>query len=86
MAGEPGYCRYKPTGQAYVNLGGNLLCEFQLFKRAIQPLSDLYAKLPALNFGTTKFEDCRNWWLSDPKRRRTGDSWPLANWGDSGLC
>ena len=128
MAREPGYCRHKPTGQAYVNLGGNIIylgvfgsqeskerynrlkaewlvnrhspkfrpkastgpfvadvcfaflehaevyyansSELTLFERAVQPLSDLYAKTPALNFGTTEFKVCRNWWLSDPKRSR----------------
>ncbi|HUP80986.1 MAG TPA: site-specific integrase [Pirellula sp.] len=128
MAREPGYCLHKPSGKAYVNLGGKVhylgvygsdkskelygrlkaewlvnrhsgkfkpkanagptiadVCnafldhaetyyanssEYQLFERAVQPLSDLYAKTPALNFGTTEFKVCRNWWLSDPKRSR----------------
>jgi hypothetical protein len=121
MAREPGYCKHKPTGQAYVNLGGKViylgvhgteeskerynrvkaewlvnrhaaqfqptqsagpfvsdLCnafldhaevyyptsdELKLFKLAVQPLSDLFARLPTLNFGTTEFKVCRNWWL-----------------------
>ena len=25
MAREPGYCHHKPTGQAYVNLGGKVV-------------------------------------------------------------
>ena len=25
MAREPGYCRHKPTNQAYVNLGGQVI-------------------------------------------------------------
>ena len=128
MAREPGYCKHKSTGQAYVNLGGKVIylgthgteeskerynrlkaewlvnrhtekfqpkatagpfvsdvcnafldhaedyypnsSELKLFKLAIQPLSELYAKLPALNFGTKEFKVCRNWWLSNPKRSR----------------
>ena len=129
MAREPGYCKHKATGQAYVNLGGRVIYlgthgteeskersnrlkaerlvnrhseQFQpkasagpfvadiclafldhaeqyysqsnecaQFELAVQPLSELYATLPAKEFGPVQFRACREWWLSDPKRSRS---------------
>lgn len=128
MAREPGYCRHKPTNQAYVNLGGKVIylgeygseqskerynrlkaewlvnrhaekfqpaatggpcianiclayldhaekyyrgsTEYVNLKLAIQPLSELYAETPAVEFGDIQFRACREWWLKDSKRSR----------------
>jgi integrase len=129
MAREPGYCLHKPTGQAYVNLGGRVfylglhntpesqekyaqlkaewlvsknaekfvqspdgptiasLClayldhaevyygpgtELKNTKLAIQPLSELYAKLPAKNFSPLEYRTVRNWWLAKECQRKAG--------------
>ena len=128
MAREPGYCLHKPTGQAYVNLGGKVIylgeygtdesrerynrvkaewlvnrhsekflpknscgptiadislryldhaetyysgsTEYANLKLAVQPLSELFATLPAGEFGIMQYRACRDWWLRDPKRSR----------------
>jgi len=44
--------------------------EFVNLKLAIQPLSELYAEIPATEFGVIQFRTCREWWLKDPKRSR----------------
>jgi len=44
--------------------------EFVNLKLAIQPLSELYAAIPAAEFGVIQFRACREWWLKDPKRSR----------------
>jgi integrase len=129
MAREPGYCKHKATGQAYVNFRGKVIYlgsygteeskelynrlkaewlvnrhsqQFQpklsagpfisdicnafldhaeryysqsnecaQFELAVLPLSELYATLPAGEFGPVQFRACRDWWLSDPKRSRS---------------
>ena len=38
--------------------------ELEAMKRAIEPLSQLYAKLPAKAFGPLEFKAVRGWWLS----------------------
>lgn len=129
MAREPGYCLHKPTGQAYVNLGGKVVylgkhgtdesreaynrvkaewlvnrnaaefcpnstgptmadvClayldhaklyyptgnEYANFESAIRPISLLYAKLPASQFGPTQFRTVREWFISTPIVFKTG--------------
>jgi len=124
---EPGYCLHKPTGQAYVNLGGRVIylgphdtdesrerynrvkaewlvnrhspkfrpkissgptmaevCleyldfaetyysvgEYKNLKLAIQPVSELFATMPAKDFDILKFEQCQAWWLKDSSRSR----------------
>ena len=132
MAREPGYCKHKPTGQAYVNFGGKVIylgthgteeskerynrlkaewlvnrhsekfqpkvsagpfvsdiCyafldhaeryysqsnECAQFELAIQPLSELYGTLPAIEFGPVQYRVCRDWWLKDPNRTMPGHS------------
>lgn len=44
MAREPGYCHHKPTGQAYVNLGGKVI---YLGKFGSDDSKDRYARLKA---------------------------------------
>jgi integrase len=128
MAREPGYCLHKPTGQAYVNLGGKVIylgehgtdesrerynrvkaewlvnrhsekfqpkhsngptmaslgdayldhaesyysgsTEYANLKLALLPVSELFATLPAGEFGILQYRACRDWWLRDPKRSR----------------
>lgn len=50
---------YYANSSEYVNL-----------KLAIGPLNELYARLPASEFGVIQYRACRDWWLSDPKRSR----------------
>lgn len=45
--------RYYAASSEYVNL-----------KLAVQPLSDLYATLPASEFGVVQFRAVRDWWLN----------------------
>jgi integrase len=128
MAREPGYCLHKPTGQAYVNLGGKVIylgphdtdesrerynrvkaewlvnrhsekfqpkhsngptmaslgdayldhaevyyagsTEYANLKLALLPVSELFALMPAKDFGILQYRACRDWWLRDPKRSR----------------
>ena len=128
MAREPGYCLHRPTGQAYVNLGGKVIylgehgtdesrerynrvkaewlvnrhsekfqpkhsngptmaslgdahldraavyyagsTEYANLKLALLPVSELFALMPAKDFGILQYRACRDWWLRDPKRSR----------------
>jgi integrase len=128
MAKEPGYCRHKPTNQAYIRLDGKPyylgeygselskerynrlkaewlsnrhskkfqpksstgptvsdIChayldhaevyysaskEYKNLELACGPLSELYATLPAKDFGIPEFEACREWWLKPGTRCR----------------
>lgn len=44
--------------------------EYGDLERAIRPIADLFAMLPADQFETTHFRSCQAWWLSDPGRSR----------------
>ena len=39
-------------------------------ERACKPVEEIYADLPAKDFGVLQFRTCRDWWLNDPKRSR----------------
>ncbi len=45
--------------------------EFVNLKLAIRPLSELYAEIPAIEFGITQFRACREWWLKGTKSSRS---------------
>ncbi len=45
--------------------------EFVNLKLAIRPLSELYAEIPAIEFGITQFRACREWWLNGTQTRRS---------------
>ncbi|XZE20345.1 hypothetical protein SH449x_000213 [Pirellulaceae bacterium SH449] len=123
MTKEPGYCLHKPSGRAYVNLGGRVVylgkygtpesrdeynrvkaewlvnrhnprfamgsrgptmadvClayldhaekyyptsnEFLNIRSALRPISDLYAVMPANEFGPVEFRTIRDWWIKTP--------------------
>ncbi len=44
--------------------------EAKQFELTVKPLSELYATLPASNFGPMQFRACRDWWLQDVNRTR----------------
>ncbi len=44
--------------------------ELENLKLAIRPVREIYATLPASQFGAQQFKACRQWWLKDPKRSR----------------
>jgi len=46
--------------------------ELEAMERAIKPLSELYAKLPAKAFGPLEFKAVRGWWLSQECKTITG--------------
>ena len=45
--------------------------EFVNLKLAIRPLSELYAEIPAIEFGIIQFRACREWWLKRTNRSRS---------------
>ena len=44
--------------------------EYDHFCLAVKPFVELYASLPADQFGPAEFKALRAWWVSDPKRSR----------------
>jgi hypothetical protein len=44
--------------------------EYYHCRRAVKPISDLYANHPANRFGPAEFKTCRQWWMNDSNRSR----------------
>jgi integrase len=57
---------YLDFAEAYYKTGS----EYKNLKLAVQPLSELFATMPAKDFGILQFRSCRDWWLKPGTRSR----------------